>query len=195
MASALGDENARIPVTHAVRLAEGQSDGQFIARHDTDGHYLPIQEAIMNDMVFQTGGDWSNTTLYCNGEEVMAAELFVELQAGRDEWGNPASGGVLDGADLTAFVRPQDDPDNPADILPGRITLNFPDHSIILENMHPLVEVDMTRVWYNGEDVTNRVVDVYVDVNAVDNVVKAFITVYKPHWIAADEVITYSIFG
>ena len=37
------------------------------------------------------------------------------------------------------------------------------------------------------------IVDVYVDINALDDVVKAYVTVYKPHWIKTDEVITYTI--
>jgi hypothetical protein len=149
----------------------------------------------MNEMTFQTGGDWPSSTLYNNGQEVAAAQLFVELSAGRDDWGNPVQGGIYDGTDLTAIVRPQDNPDFPVDILPGRLTIEFPGHSIVIENYHPMVELDATRVWYNGDDITNRVVDIYVDVNAVDDVVKAFVTVYKPHWIRTDEVITYTIAG
>ena len=147
----------------------------------------------MNDMTFQTGGDWASTTLYNNGVEVPAAQLFVELRAGRDEYDNPVQGGIYDGTDLTAIVRPQEAPAEAWDILPGRLTLTFPGHTIVLENYHPMVALDATRVWYNGQEITDRVVDVYVDVNALDDIVKAFVTVYKPHWIATDEVITYTI--
>jgi hypothetical protein len=149
----------------------------------------------MNDMVFHTGGDWDSTTLFNNGMEVAAAQLFVELRAGRDDFGNPMDGGIFEGADLSALVRPQQDPDDPFDILPGRLTLETPGHTIILENYHPLVELDQTRVWHNGEEVTERVVDLYVDVNALDDVVQAFLTVYKPRWIRRDEVITYTLLG
>jgi len=147
----------------------------------------------MNDMTFQTGGDWSSTTLYNNGVEVPAAQLFIELRAGRDEWDNPARGGIYNGTDLTALVRPQNNPEEAVDILPGRLTLTFPGHSVVLENYHPMVEPDSTRVWYNGQEITDRVVEVYVDVNALEDVVKAYVTVYKAHWIAADEAITYTI--
>lgn len=147
----------------------------------------------MNDMIFQTGGDWENTTLYNNGVEVPAAQLFVELRAGRDEYDNPVQGGIYDGTDFTAIVRTQDNPEAALDILPGKLTLTFPGHQIVLENYHPMVALDSTRVWYNGQDITNRVVDVYVDVNAQDDSVKAFVTVYKPHFISTDEVITYTI--
>lgn len=147
----------------------------------------------MNDITFQTGGDWNSTTLYNNGVEVQAAQLFVEVRAGRDEYDNPMKGGIYDGTDLTAIVRPQDAPDDALDILPGKLTLTFPGHEIVLENYHPMADPEATRVWYNGQDVTNRVVDVYIDVNALDDVVKAFVSVYKPHFIATDEVITYTI--
>lgn len=147
----------------------------------------------MNDMTFQTGGDWSSTTLYNNGVEVQAAQLFVEVRAGRDEYDNPMKGGVYDGTDLTAYVRPQDNPEVSVDVLPGKLILAFPGHEIVLENYHPLVDPQATRVWYNGQDVTNRVVDVYVDVNAQDDIVKAFVSVYKPRFLSTDEVITYTI--
>jgi hypothetical protein len=149
----------------------------------------------MNDMVFHTGGDWDSTTLFNNGREVTAAQLFVELRAGRDDFGNPMDGGIFEGADLTAIVRPQDDPEFPYDVLPGRITFEAPGHTIILENYHPHVELDQTRIWHNGQEVTERVVDLYFDINAIDDVVEAFITVYKPHWIRRDEVITYTLLG
>ena len=149
----------------------------------------------MNDLTFRTTGDWDGTTLYNNGVEVAAAQLFVEIRAGRDEYGDPVSGGIFEGADLTALVRPQSNPDSPFDILPGRITMDFPGYVIAIENFHPGVEIDQTRVQLNGEDVTSRVVDLYVDVNAVDDVVSAWMTVYKPHWIRRDEVITYTIVG
>lgn len=147
----------------------------------------------MNDMTFQTGGDWDNTTLYNNGVEVPAAQLFVELRAGRDEYDNPIKGGIYDGTDLTAIVRPQDDPDTMLDILPGKLTLVFPGHTVVVENYHPLAAPEATRVWYNNQDVTNRVVDVYIDINAQDDTVKAFVSVYKPHFISTDEVVTYTI--
>ena len=62
----------------------------------------------MNNMVFSTGGDWDTTTLQNNGVEVMAAQMFVELAAGRDDYGEPANGGVGLGGTITAIVRLQE---------------------------------------------------------------------------------------
>lgn len=144
-------------------------------------------------MVFNTGGDWETTTLFNNGEEVLAAQMFVEIQTGRDDFGDPTAGGIENGGEITAIVRPEDNPDDQVGIFPGRLELNFPGHTIVLENTHPTFMFEFTRVWYNGRDVTQNLLDLYVDINAVDNVVKAYITLYKPHWIAADEVATYNI--
>ena len=148
----------------------------------------------MNNVVFRTQGDWDSTTLYNNNEEVLADELFVELHAGRDAYGNPDRGGVSDSGEVTAFLRLQNDPQE-VPIFPGRLQITFPGHEIVIENTHPTFAFEFTRVWYNGRDATENVVDVYVDVNAPDNIVKAYITLYKPHWLTSDEVATYNIFG
>jgi hypothetical protein len=147
----------------------------------------------MNNVVFNTGGDWDSTTLYNNGTEWLAAQLFVELHAGRDGYGDPAAGGISLGGEITAIVRPQDDPQQEEGIFPGRLEMNFPGHSLVMENTSPMFAIEFTRVWYNGQDVTNNVLDVYVDINVVDNVVKAYLTLYKPHWFTSDEVATFNI--
>ena len=147
----------------------------------------------MNDLIFRTGGDWDSTTLFNNGYEVAAAQLFIELRAGRDEWDAPVSGGIFEGADLTAYVRPQEDADHPWDIFPGRLMLEFPGYNLVVENYHPTVALENTRIFLNNEDVTRRVIDLFVDVNAVDDVVSAYVTVYKNRWFRRDEVVTYTI--
>jgi hypothetical protein len=147
----------------------------------------------MNNVVFQTSGDWDNTTLANNGQEVMAAQLFVDLKAGRDEFGDPVRGGVFDGGEMTAIIRAQADPEVPIGIFPGRLEMEFPGHSVQVENTHPTFAFEFTHIWYNGRDVTDKIVDLYVDINAVDNVVQAYITLYKAHWLGSDEVATFNI--
>lgn len=144
-------------------------------------------------MVFSTGGDWDSTTLYNNGQEVMASQLFVEMHAGRDDFGNPNRGGVQDGGEIDAIVRPQDNPQTQLGIFPGRLEMNFPGHTLVVENTHPAFAFEFTRIWYNGVDVTNNLVDLLVNIDADQNIVQAYITLYKPHWLSADEVATYNI--
>ena len=147
----------------------------------------------MNNVVFQTSGDWDTTTLENNGLEVMAAQLFIEMHAGRDAYGEPDRGGVFTGGEMTATIRTQAEPDLPVGIFPGRIDLQFPGHSVQIENTHPTFAFEFTRITYNGRDVTDKIMDFYVDINAVDNVVSAYITLYKAHWLGSDEVATYTI--
>lgn len=147
----------------------------------------------MNQVVFSTGGDWDSTTLFKNGREWLAAQLFVELHAGRDDDGEPVRGGIANGGEMTAIVRPQDNPQVEEGIFPGRLEMSFPGHTLAVENTHPNFAIEFTRVWYNGREVTREVLDLYVDVNSVDNFVKAYIVLYKAHWLSADEVATYTI--
>lgn len=147
----------------------------------------------MNNVVFSTGGDWDSTTLHNNGVEVAAAQLFVELHAGRDEYGDARRGGVNLGGEMTAIIRPQDDPSQEIGIFPGRLALQFPAHQVIVENQNPAFAFEFTRVWMDGRDITDSVLDLYVDVNAVDNVVKAYAVIYKPHWFGSDEVATFNL--
>src|SRR5690349_19375563 len=105
----------------------------------------------MNNVVFRTQGDWDTTTLYNNGEQVFADELFVEMHAGRDAYGNPVRGGVSDSGEMTAFIRPQENPDQEAPIFPGHLEIDFPGHKLVLENVHPAFAFEFTRVWYNGQ--------------------------------------------
>lgn len=146
----------------------------------------------MNNVLFQTGGDWDSTILQNNGIEVLAVQLFIELHAGRDGFGEPDHGGVNLGGEMTAIIRTQDNPEFPEGIFPGRIQLQFPGHNLVLENTHPAFDFEFTRVWYNGHDVTDRIMDIYVDINSADNVVQAYVTLYKAHWFGSDEVATYN---
>ncbi len=148
---------------------------------------------MMNEVVFQTGGDWDSTTLFANGEEFFAAQLFVEVTAGRNEWGDPAGGGIYNGGTITAIVRPQDNPNEEIGIFPGRLEMNFVTHSLIIENVHPGFAFEMTHVWLDGHDITRDVLDIHVDINAIDDVVRGYVTVYRSHWIARDEVATYNL--
>ena len=146
----------------------------------------------MNNVTFKTGGDWDSTTLFNNGAEVLAERLFLEAHAGRDEDGEPVRGGVNDGGEMTAAIYPQGG-GGEMGIFPGRAEFEFPGHSLIIENTHPAFAFEFTQVWYNGEDVSNKVIDVYVDIDAGNNNVKAYITLYRAHFLGADEVATINI--
>ncbi len=147
----------------------------------------------MNNFVFSTGGDWDSTTLYNNSVEYLASQLYVELHAGRDAYGDPNLGGVFDGGEITATVHPQNNPNSEEGIFPGRLQMRFPNHEIVIENTHPGFAFEFTRIFFDNRDVSNNIVDLLVNIDAVQNVVQAYITLYKAHWLTSDEVATYTI--
>lgn len=149
----------------------------------------------MTDLVFVTGGDWDSTTLHNNGFELAAQQLLVEIRAGRDEFDEPIDGGIWEGCDMTAFVRPMDNPQVPFDALPGRITLRFPFHEVVVENITPFVDARGTRVFLDGRDVSDQLVDLVVNIDAGNDMVEAVISVYRNRFLFRDEVIITDLLG
>jgi hypothetical protein len=147
----------------------------------------------MNYFIFSTGGDWDSTTLYNNGQEYLANKLFIQLNTARDMDGSPMRGGIGNGGSMTAYVLPQGDNAGEFAIFPGRIDLEVPTHKITVENTSPQFAIEFTTVNLDGQDVTAQVVDLEVNVDAVNNEVSGFITLYKPHFLGSDEVATYNL--
>lgn len=147
----------------------------------------------MEDIVFSTGGDWDSTSLYNRGQEILAAQLCVDLTAGRDDFGEIARGGISAGGEITAFIRTQAEPDLQMPIFPGKLTLKFPKHVLEIENTYPQFLFEGTRVGFDHEDVSNQVTEIKVNIDAENNIVQAYLTLFKPHMLAADEVATYTL--
>lgn len=147
----------------------------------------------MTDLVFRTQGDWDSTTLFEGGVEVLADRMLIELRSGRDGNGDPINGGLRNGGEFTAYVAPSESPDQPWDIFPGRISMEFPDYQVILENTHPEGDLNYLKVWMNGEEIGNRVIDLVVDIDAPGDSASAFVTVFKNHLFVRDEIITHTI--
>ena len=146
----------------------------------------------LNYFIFTTNGDWDSTTLYNNGEEFMADELEVQLQAGRDGYGGLTSGGLNQGGDMTAYVVPQGT-NQQYGIFPGRLDLEFPTHKVSIVNDNPQFAIEFTQITLDGTDITNHITDLQVTIDAVNNNVQAFLTMYKPHFLSADEVATVTL--
>ncbi|HWD39831.1 MAG TPA: hypothetical protein VG944_13360 [Fimbriimonas sp.] len=147
----------------------------------------------MNYFIFNTGGDWDSTTLYNNGEEFMANQLFIQLNTYRDMDGRPMRGGIGNGGEITAYVQPQDDNAGQYAIFPGKIDLECPTHKLTLENTSPMFAFEFTRVVLDNVDISDQVVDVEVNIDAINNEVSGYVTVYKPHFLGADEIATYNL--
>jgi len=147
----------------------------------------------VNYFIFSTRGDWDSTSLYNNGQEFLAGKLYIQLSTSRDLDGSPVRGGLSNGGAMTAYVLPQEDGANEFAIFPGKIDLDVPTHKVTVENTSPQFAIEFTRVWLDGEDVTEQVVDLEVNVDAINNNVSGFITIYKHHFLASDEVATYNL--
>src|SRR4051812_21960804 len=113
----------------------------------------------MRYFIFNTGGDWDSTTLFLNGEEYPASRLFLQLETGRDAYGQPRRGGLQNGGQMEAFILPQDQSLNEQAIFPGRIDLEFPMHKVTIENETPNFVIEMTRILLDGKDVSNEISD------------------------------------
>lgn len=147
----------------------------------------------MNYFIFSTGGDWDSTSLYNNGQEFLANQLYISLSTGRDLDGSPMRGGLGNGGSMTAYVLPQEDNAGEFAIFPGKIDLEVPTHKVTVENTSPQFAIEFTRVWLDGNDVTDQVVDLEINVDAVNNQVSGYITIYVHHFLASDEVATYNL--
>src|ERR1700722_6258664 len=120
----------------------------------------------MTYFIFNTGGDWDSTTLFLNGQEFPANRLFIQLATGRDQFGDPCRGGLGNGGDMTAYVLPQDDTQGQYAIFPGKIDLEFPLHKLSIENSSPQFAIEFTRVVMDNEDITDKIVDLQIDIDA-----------------------------
>lgn len=147
----------------------------------------------MNYFIFSTGGDWDTTSLYLNGENFPSKHLFVKFETGRDYDGEPRKGGLSNGGEATAYVLPEQTGAGEWAIFPGKIDLEFPTHKVTIENQSPTFAIELTRVWLDERDVSDELLDLEIDVDAIQNRVSAYLTLFKPHFFGADEVATHTL--
>lgn len=148
--------------------------------------------AGMNYFIFQTEGSWETTTLFLNGEEFLASRLFIQCETGRDWDGDPVKGGLRNGGQMTAYVQPQDGGVDYA-LFPGKIDLEFPTRKVTIENQSANFAIEFTRVYLDGQEISDELLDIQIDIDAINNNVTASLTVFRPRLFGADEVATYSL--
>lgn len=128
---------------------------------------------MFNNVVFTTQGDWDTTTLTNNNEEVLANRLFVHFQQQIDRKGNRGEG------EFTAIIRTQDNPDEDAGVFPGTLTVNVPNHVIVIHNTDPHFEFEQTRIEYQEIDVTESLSEFHLEIDSVENIVQGYITLWQ----------------
>lgn len=147
----------------------------------------------MNYFIFNTGGDWDSTSLYLNGENFPANRLYIRFETGRDYDGQPSRGGLANGGQATAYAQPQDDGAREWALFPGKIDLEFPRHKLTIQNDSPTFAIELTRVLLDGEDVSDQLLDIEIDVDAINDRVTAYLTLFKHHLFGADEIATFTL--
>jgi len=147
----------------------------------------------MRYFIFSTGGDWDSTSLFLNGDNYPASRLYIGLQTQRDAYGNPVRGGVQNGAQIEAFVMPQDADAREQAIFPGRIDLEFPTHKVTISNDSPMFSAELTSITIDGREISDQILEMQINIDSVANEVSAYLMIYKPHTFAADEVATYNL--
>jgi hypothetical protein len=128
---------------------------------------------MLNHVVFTTRGDWDSTTLTNNGAEVLANRLFVHFQQQIDRKGNRGEG------EFTAVINTQEEPNTDQGIFPGALTIDIPNHPVMIKNEDPHFAFENTRVLYQDLDVTDSLSEYHLEIDAVENVVSCYITLWQ----------------
>ncbi len=151
---------------------------------------------MANNYLFITDKTWDGTNLYNHGEEVPAAQLFLHYRVERNVFDR------IDGGGAEAFVVPMyvnGDGDQVIlprqGIFPGILDIQISGVSgqgvgtdIRVECNSPFFTFEDTRVFYEGVEVTETIVELFLDINYPDNVVQGFISFFKSSRFRPDEI-------
>lgn len=147
---------------------------------------LSFYDLMTSNYLFNTGGSWETTYLLNHGQEVATDRLFLQITVERN---------ALDrriGGEMTAYVDIAGSGGRVA-VFPGRLEIDAPGHNLVVENIHPRVQFDQTRVWYEQVEITEQVFEVFVEVDSPQNNVQGFVTLFKGRLIGPDKLETFSV--
>ena len=170
----------------------------------------------MNNLLLMTFGTWESTELRNNGtEEIGASCLVVHIACdtpGRSRGSGWTGIGV---GQMDAWLSPTDDPNTPQNeeeqayaIFPGRFEadINIPDGTdldgkpqyrrnvVIVENDHPNMDMDYTRVTWNDDDITDSLLEFYLVIDSREGgEVRSFLRIAKNALIGFDKELHVNI--
>jgi len=172
----------------------------------------------LNNVILMTMGTWETTNLLNNQEEVAASRLFLHILCDSER------GGILNGSGMEHYVSPFDEsgatqvgeiPQYP--LFPGRFEadLNIPTGSknpdgspvytrnlVVVENSHPTVNMDYTRVWLvsgsggsvsDDDEVTQNLLEFYIELDYPQNITRAYIRIYKRPLLGRDSELALTL--
>jgi len=165
-----------------------------------------------------TFGSWESTNLLNNQEEVAASRLFIHIEC------DSLQGGIKHGSAMEHYLSPMDDPSTPENeedltypLFPGRIEadLNVPTGSVgadgqpvytrnlvVVENLHPTVNQDFTRVWFasgsggsisDDDEVTDSLLELFLQLDYPQNIVQGYLRLYKRPLFGGDSEIAITL--
>jgi hypothetical protein len=149
----------------------------------------------MNQFVLQTDGTWEGTIATLNGVPISPSQLRIQLFAGRNEYGEVAFGGCGHGGELEGYFLFADAPEVPQSLFPGTVQLVFPNEEIILEHPSPFLDVCGLTVRRRFEWISDKIVDLLVEVNADTNTLFGQLSLYQLNLLGPDEILTLPLVG
>jgi hypothetical protein len=128
----------------------------------------------LNDILFSTDGTWDNTNVFNLGNPLPCRRIFLDLKTYGEADGES---GVDEGGSLTGwvdYVREgfDNDPNPPldrADIFPGAIEFQIKNKVVRVECTSREGNFLDTRVFVDGFEMTEEVVRVFADIDAIDD--------------------------
>ena len=158
----------------------------------------------VNNVILMTLGTWETTNLLNNEAEVGASRLFLHIVC------DSPRGGIQGGSGMEHYITPFDESGATQGaggvkypLFPGRFEadLNIPSGTknadgstaysrnlVVVENTHPTVNMDYTRVWFisgsggsvsDDDEVTDQLLELYLELDYPQNIVRGYIRIYK----------------
>lgn len=171
-----------------------------------------------NNIVLMTLGTWETTNLLNNQAEIGASRLFVHIVC------DSPKGGIRAGSGMEHYLCPVDDPATPQNeeqlkypLFPGRFEadLNLPTgykgadgadaytrNLVVVENLHPTVDQNFTRVWYvsgtggsvtDDDEITEQLLELYLELDYPQNIVRGYLRIYKKPLLGSDSEIAVTL--
>lgn len=170
-----------------------------------------------NNIILMTLGSWETTNLLNNDQEIAASRLFLQIVCDSER------GGIAGGSAMEHSVVLLDESGAPADdgqrypLFPGRFEadLNIPTGAknpdgapvysrnlVVVENAHPTVNMDYTRVWFasgsggsvtQDDEVTEQLLELYIELDYPQNIVRGYIRLYKHPILGRDSELAITL--
>ena len=97
------------------------------------------------------------------------------------------------GGELTAYVTLQDSPAEEIGIFPGSLEIRVPRHNLLIVNRDPHFAFESTQIYYQEVEVTMSMAELYLEIDADDNIVQCYISLFQGHGIGSGNAETFTL--